>query len=187
MKTVLQRSWVLVLALLLTACNFPKAHAPTLTPFRAAAGTTPTEDASAPCAFVEGRKALPELSDQFLASLKQAGLPVETARAEAYGENCIAADNSVVRFASRETDLYASLKVASLDDEGPLGGYLEKILDIIDKIPPEQKGPNPGYIGVEFKAGDQVQNLWFTQTLATNLRSQGLTGADLYRALRDQP
>src|SRR5690242_14972563 len=73
MKTTSQRFCALTLALLLAACNFPRAQPPTLTPFRAEAGatltSTPTSTSSAPCAFVEGRQQLPELSGQFLSSL----------------------------------------------------------------------------------------------------------------------
>jgi hypothetical protein len=136
---------------------------------------------------VEGRKTLPELSEQFIGKLKDAGLPVETARVEAYGENCIAADNTVVSFSARETDFYATINVSDLNDEAKLGDYLEKILDIIDAVPPDQTGPNPGYIGATFKNSDQLQNLWFTHTQANDLRKQGLQGADLYATLKGKP
>jgi len=176
------RLFAIILALSLTACNLPRAGTPTLS----APPETPTI-ASTDCAFVEGRQTLPELSKQFVGKLKEAGLPVDTARVEAYGENCIAPDNTVVRFAARETDFYITLNVAALTDESALGNYLETILIIIGKIPPDQTGPNPGYIGVTFKAGDQVQNLWFTQTLVNDLQTQGLKGAELYRALKNKP
>lgn len=186
MEIPLKRLFALTLAFTLAACNLPKPYTPTSTPFLAPfdeATTTPSVD----CAYVEGRQALPELSGQFLKNLKDAGLPIETARAEAYGENCIAADNSVVRFTARETDFYVTLNVSSLTDEATLGAFLEKILDIIDKVPTSQTGPNPGYIGVTFKAGGQLQNLWFTQARAQELRAQGLKGANLYRTLKNEP
>jgi hypothetical protein len=168
------------LAILLSACNLPH-------PSAAGTATLTVTAQDTTCAFMEARQALPELSEQFTASLKEAGLPVEAARAEAYGENCVAGDNTVLRFTAKETDFYAGLNVANLADEAILGAYLEKILDIIDKVPTDQTGPNPGYIGVTFKAGDQLQNLWFLQTQSDDLRAQGLQGADLYRALKNEP
>ena len=175
----MKRLSILFLGLVLAACNYPKQPTATI-PF------TPGS-ASTQCAFVEGRQALPELSGRFIGNLKNAALPIETARAEAYGENCVAADNSVVRFTAMETDFYVTLDVASLGDEAALGQSLEKILLIIDNIPADQMGPNPGYIGVTFKAGEQVKNLWFTRTRAKALEAQGLKGADLYTALSNQP
>jgi hypothetical protein len=148
--------------------------------------TPPPTEAS--CAFVEGRIALEELSGQFLEQLKSAGLPVEKARAEAYGENCVSADGSQVRFAARETDFYMTLNVTDLLDEAALGDLLERALIIVELFPVGQTpGPNPGYVGVTFSAGAEVQNLWFTRNQANELRSQGLKGAQLYRALKGTP
>lgn len=120
--------------------------------------------------------------------LTSAGLPFESARAEAYGENCISANGSVVRFAARETDFYVTLTVTDLSDENMLGSLLEQTLAVIDLFPIDQTpGPNPGYVGIAFKVGEQVQNLWFTQIQAADLRVQGLKGADFYRALKGAP
>ena len=181
----MKRLFAIFLILVLTACNYPRpvTPAPALTPTPSA---TPT-GASGQCAYVEARQPVPGLSAQFLDNLKQAGLPVDAARAEAYGENCVAADNSVVRFAAMEIDLYVTLSVTNLADEAALGGLLEKVLGIIANIPADQLGPNPGYIGVTFKVADQVQNLWFSQTQAGEAQQQGLKGADLYRALSNKP
>lgn len=181
----MKRLFNLLLLLTLAACNFPSQRLGATTP-TPAASETPTP-AYEECAFVEARQENPGLSSQFMQKLKDAGLPVETARAEAYGENCIAADNSVVRFAQREIDFYATLKVQNLSDEAALGDLLEKTLAVIDGFPPDQVGPNPGYIGITFQAGDQVQNLWFMQTQVNEFRQQGLKGAALYRALNNRP
>jgi hypothetical protein len=172
-----QPLFALTLAFVLSACNLPQPR--TATPTHALADD--------PCAFMEARQERPELSGQFLENLKKAGLPVEAARAEDYGENCVASNNKVVSFTARETDFYVTLQVANLADESTLGGHLEKILDIIDEVPANQTGPNPGYVGVTFKAGDELQNVWFTRTQADELRAAGLRGADLYRALKNPP
>ena len=148
----------------------------------------PTPTTENPCAFVEGRKTLEDISKQLLDKLTSAGLPVENARAEAYGENCIAENGSIESFSARENDFYVTLTAANLTDETALGNLLEQTLAVIDQFPTDQTpGPNPGYVGITFKAGDQVQNLWFMQTQMNNLRAQWLKGADLYRSLKGKP
>ncbi len=176
MEPTLKHFIVILLFMLLVAC----APAPT---------TTKNQPLSQPsqCAYVEGRKDSVALSTRLSEKLKAAKLPVETARAEAYGENCIATDGSIVRFAQREIDFYVSLRVASLKDETGLGEQLEQILSIINQLPPNEVGPNPGYVGVTFQAGAQVQNLWFTLKDASQLLEQGTNGLALYQALLKKP
>jgi hypothetical protein len=170
---------MLLLFLALTACVMPFFGSQPVTP-------TPTVPYTQ-CAYVEGRQSQTKLSARLVEKLKEAALPVETARAEAYGENCIAADGTVLSFSQRETDFYITLNTPNLTDQTALGSLLEKALAVIDQFPPNELGPNPGYIGITFQAGSQVQNLWFTQAAANSLRKQGLKGADLYRALANNP
>ena len=140
------------------------------------------------CAFVWASQAQPELSARLVKELKHAALPVETARAEAYGENCVAADDTVVSFAQMETDFYITLNAPDLADQAALGNLLEKALTVIDQFLPSELGPEAaGYIGITFQTGSQTQNLWFTYGYANNLRKQGLKGADLYQALANKP
>jgi hypothetical protein len=136
------------------------------------------------CGWQWAHQNLPEVSAQFLEALQAAGLPFETARTEAYGENCLGQDGSIIRFAARETDFYLTLTVADLTDEAALGNLLEQTFSVFDQFPVSQTpGPNPGYIGLTFKAGEQVQNLWFQRARIAELRSQNLSGAELYQAL----
>jgi hypothetical protein len=179
MEPTMKRFFAILLPILMIACFLPVSIA-TNPP-------TPTT-AESPCAFVEGRKTLEDISKQLLDKLTSVGLPVENARAEAYGENCIAEDGSVVHFAARETDFYVTLTVANLTDDSSLGSLLEQTLTVIDQFPADQTpGPNPGYVGITFKVGEQEQHLWFMQTQINDLRAQGLKGADLYRALKGAP
>ena len=175
----MKRLLLTTLTFALMACNLPRQITPT--------PAATTSSSPAPCAFVEGRQSLPDLSASFLASLKNASLPVETARAEAYGENCVEADNSTAGFTASETDFYVTLQVADLKDEAVLGKLIEELLVVIDRIPPSQLGPNQGYVGITFHAGEQMQNLWFMRIQAATLQTQGVHGADLYRALNTRP
>jgi hypothetical protein len=184
MESTMKRVFIIFLPILLIACFLPAAIQKS--PSIPISSITPTPEN--PCAYVEGQKTLEDISKQLLDKLTSAALPVENARAEAYGENCIKADGSVARFSARETDFYVTLRVTDLTDESVLGDLLEQTLAVIDQFPPDQTpGPNPGYVGITFKAGERVQNLWFTQIQVDNLHKQELKGADLYRALKGKP
>ncbi len=94
-------------------------------------------------------QSLPELSEQLLAGLNEAGLPVLAARAEAYGENCLYSDGALACFAAMQTDYRITLTVETLTDAKTLGSLLEQTLEVIDGFPVrETPGPNPGYIGI---------------------------------------
>ena len=183
----MKRFTIILFFLMLTACTLPAAGTvPPIVTATIVLAPTPTTS-NAECAYVEGRKDSPKLSTSIAEKLKALGLSVEKTRAEAYGENCIAADNSIVRFAQREIDFYITLNVLSLKDETSLGNQLEQILTVIEQFPSDQVGPNPGYVGVTFQSGSQVKNLWFTLQDANALQKQDIKGADLYKALVKKP
>lgn len=173
-------------------CNFPRALPPPeptafpLTQILTDPPPRPSETpTTGPCGFAWASQSLPELSEQLLARLNEAGLPVLAARAKAYGENCLYSDGALAYFAAMQTDYRITLAVETLTDAKTLGSLLEQTLEIIDGFPVrETPGPNPGYIGITFQAGQAVENLWFQQTQSDALRAQGLSGAQLYEALR---
>jgi len=145
------------------------------------AEATPTIGA---CSFNWARKSLPELSEQLLVKLNEAGLPVTSAHAEAYGEDCLYSDGTLAYFAAMETDYRITLAVSDLNDTTALGDLLTQILAVIDQFPVDATpGPKPGYIGITFQAGERLENLWFNRAKSDDLRSQGLSGANLYEAL----
>ncbi len=185
---------LLVLGFVITLtsfCNYPRAFPPpepTALPLTETPPDTPqpTEAATiGPCGFVWASQSLPELSAQVLARLNEAGLPVIATRAEAYGENCLYSDGALAYFAAMETDYRITLAVETLDDTDTLGGLLEQTLQVIDEFPVnETPGPNPGYIGMTFQVGETVENLWFQRTQSDALRAQGLSGEQLYEAIK---
>jgi hypothetical protein len=184
------------MVLLLSGCTMPNV------PARVSTGLTPTARApitapgetNAPtnvtvveqCAFVEGRQQLSDVSDRISARMKEAQFPLMNVRAEAYGENCIASDGHLVRFAARETDYYFTISVTDLENQEDLGNLLDNLLEILKLFPIENTpGPNPGYISVVFQSPSKSQNLWFTRQHASDLISQGINGTTLYRDLSD--
>jgi len=142
----------------------------------------------APCAFMDGRQSLPDISGQLLEKLKRAGLPAESARVEAYGENCITEDGTFVRFSARETDYYVTLAVPDLQDEANLGDLLMVTFGIIAEFPVSQTpGPNPGYVGINFQSSNGTRNLWVARNTADELLAKGLKGAEFFRAISPTP
>ncbi|MDP2976344.1 MAG: hypothetical protein Q8N45_09065 [Anaerolineales bacterium] len=170
----------LFLVLIFAACR----------PLPAPISPTPTETLADPayppqCAYVWARQELPELSAQVQQAFDEAGMTGVTARAGAYGENCVDAQGKVVSFSTMETDFYVTAEVTDLTDNENLGNILEDVLIVLDKFPAEKTpGPQPGYIGITFQAGDQAMHLWFTETQGIQARRQGLHGAALLKALR---
>ncbi len=173
----------LFLVLIFAACR----------PLPAPISPTPTETLTDPayppqCAYVWARQALPELSAQAQQAFDEAGMTGVTARAGAYGENCVDAQGKVVSFSTMETDFYVIAEVTDLTDNENLGNILEDLLIVLDGFPPDETpGPQPGYIGVTFQAGDDLLNLWFSVTAGEEARKQGLHGSALFDALYRKP
>src|SRR5262245_19399679 len=109
--------------------------------------TTPPPSNPQDCGYQWAYQDLPELSREFLQSI-QTLQPGAQAVAFGLGENCVHADGSTT-FLPMETDFNVTLQVVDLADEADLGGWIVKIMQIIESLPPEQIiGPRPGRVSV---------------------------------------
>ena len=161
--------------LMITACGRKTPATPTTTPT-----PTATEVPYESCSWNWATQPLPELSAQVQTAMETAGLKGITAAAEAYGENCINAKGEVARFATMETDFRITVKVASLKGRDALGTLLEEILVVLDGFPTgTTPGPQPGYVGVTFRAEKDELRLWFLVKEGESARALGLRGAAL--------
>ena len=137
---------VLLLVLLLAACNLPMlTSTPTLDTADLPTGVEITTPASGggDCAWVWNSEPLPELSIQLQSAMEQAGLGDAAGRAIAFGEDCISADTGEVSyFAVKQTDFRFSLPVKDLTDLDAMGELVEGVLSVIDKFPPDDT-PGP--------------------------------------------
>ncbi|MEJ5225435.1 MAG: hypothetical protein WHV44_13340 [Anaerolineales bacterium] len=164
-----------LLALTLAGC------APPLNP---ATDTPDPSNPESPCGWVWASQTLPELSQSVENALRANGLPDASARAEAYGEDCVDSAGNIVRSATMQTDFYITLPAAHLSDSAELGALLEATLDVLAQFPPSQTpGPQPGYIGIAFQANGEELRLWISPTRLAELRASGLSGAALFEAL----
>jgi hypothetical protein len=176
---------ILLLAILLAACNLPRT-----TPDLGSAPVTETPSAEVgytQCAWNWATQPLPDLSAEVQSALEAAGLTGVTASAEAYGENCITGTGEVDHFAAMETDFRIRMEAPDLAERAALGNLLERILVVLDAFPPgATPGPNAGYIGVTFQAGDEELRLWFPVADGESARALGLRSAALLDKLQNR-
>jgi hypothetical protein len=132
-------------------------------------------------------QALPELSAEVQLAMQASVHPQAAVRAEAYGEDCVAPDGTRLGFSAMETDYRITLPVDDLEDREVLGSLAEAVLKSLGGFPVgSTPGPNPGYVGIRYVAGEQELNLWFQRKEGEALLEQGLKGEDLFNALYEK-
>jgi hypothetical protein len=137
------------------------------------------------CYFNWAQHDLPDLTNQIEETFKDSGITIKRVSAYAYGEDCIAEDDTVVYFTTLETDFNIAIAVKDLTDEEALGSLVEQVLRVLDRFPAgETPGPQPGHIRLTFESGEKSIGLWFTVTEGQAARDKGLRGKELYSALR---
>ena len=134
------------------------------------------------CAYRWAYQDLPDLSDDFQAAI-QVLEPGATGYAFAFGEECVHEDGSVT-FLPMETDFNITLPVSDISNETELGEWIQRVMQVIENIPPEQiRGSRPGRVSLLFESGSDRTgvNYYIDQyrALPTNLNS-----AELYRMLK---
>jgi hypothetical protein len=137
------------------------------------------------CYWNWARKPLPEESTILQAAIELDGLSNATAIAEAYGENCIdPATNAVARFAVMETDFHFVVEVEDLSDLQTLGDLIYRIIRVLQSFSDGTfPGAHPGYVGIQFQAGDDTENAWFILDKGESAILDGKRGSDLYYTL----
>ena len=154
--------------LLLNACSLP------LTPI--------SSSSTGNCGSQWATKDLPELTRQLDASIKSLD-PNAKAWATAYGEDCIYADGHA-DFSALETDFNVTLQVSDLSNEADLGGWIVKVMQIVENIPEEKiMGPQPGRVSIAFQAGSEQKfvNFYLNQY---QILPSGLSDTEIYEALQ---
>lgn len=185
-------SFILLLALSLTACNYVSTVTPATyqggTPTFIAATATPTADIPPTyegCAYMWASQDLPALTQKVNDSLQALDKTV-SASAYAYGENCVYADGHST-FGAMETDYRVNVEVRDIKDEKALGDMIAKVMGVIIKIPPaDTAGPNPGRVEFSFRHGDDqtAVNVQINQYIHD---AASLKGAELYKFFHQNP
>jgi len=170
---------VFICFFLLSACN-------SITKQPAAATVTPIPPTSTLdpniCFYTWATKSLPDITKELQSALTDV-IPNAEGQASAYGENCTKPDHSAT-FGAMETDFNVVLPVPDLKDDEAIGELIEKILIVLDDFaPPRVPGPNPGILELVFTRGSENRSFRVSIEKGRELRSQGLTGAELVKAI----
>ena len=139
------------------------------------------------CGYQWAYQDLRELTTQFDAVIKNL-IPNSTSHATAFGENCIASNGQVVRFAAMETDFYVFVSVNTLDDSETFGNWISDVMQVVDGIPAEEMaGPKPGFVEFRFEKSVQ-ENIGFRVPIQRYLETaDGKTGEELFRLFYTSP
>jgi len=191
--------WLGLIVLLLAACSptllsttqagetVPVSLPTKSSPVTGAVGTM-TDQTQMPtqaCGYQWAYQPLPEVSQQYQHLFDEAGISEVILRAEAFGENCLNADQSVQRFLPMQTDLYLKIPVSDLTPE-TIGTWFGKILPILEQVSPDSL-PGPmsasAYITFEFTANGEIMNLRLQRPQAFQPLDEGKRGLELYQAL----
>jgi hypothetical protein len=189
--------WVFAIAFsaLLAACGGTQA-VPTSTLVtepvnQPAAGVTPSAKAATrienngSCAYTWATESLPEESAKLQTVFDKVELSGYQVKAEAYGENCVAGDGTIVSFGTMETDIYVTVAVPNVQDHQDLGNRLGALMQVLDHIDFQLPGPNAGYLGVTFQQGDQAIKLWAPRDSISRAISNGLSGMQLFDEIQN--
>lgn len=173
--------------LVMCACSLPVSPPQPIpvatTPAPVSVPTTAVPADQGQCGYQWANQGLPELSTSFQSSV-QSLQPGAQANAFAFGENCIRPDGTVASFSAMETDFNVSLQVTDLANADELGGWIVKVMQVIEAIPPEQiVGPQPGRVTIAYqKASDQQVINFYTDRYKA--LSPGLSNSEIYQALQ---
>lgn len=171
----------------LYACNLPVSPPPPVPPAATqppvSIPTTAVPSGQGQCGYQWASQDLPELSSSFQSAIQALQSGVQ-ARAYAFGENCVRPDGTIASFSAMETDFNVSLQVSDLGNEDELGGWIVKVMQVIEAIPPAQiVGPQPGRVTMTFQKGSDQKTINF-YTNKYKALSPGLSNSDIYQALQ---
>jgi len=160
---------LLLLTLILTACNLPRP-----------ATDTPSVGN---CNYVWATNELPEASAQFRQAV-QAIFPEADGSAYAYGEDCVYADGQRT-FGAMETDFRIVIPVKDLKDDEALSVYVEKLLPVLADFPTDSLPARIKLIEFRFfiKATDESRYVRFDLQVGLQALKDGLHGLELLQKL----
>jgi hypothetical protein len=138
-----------------------------------------------PCAFVEAHQDLPDITNQVDGALKLLQ-PEASARAVAYGENCVSASGNS-SFGAMETDFYVTVNATDLNDDDELGTWVLDVMSALEPFKPGVvPGPENGFVEITFQT-DNHQRILHISINAFRRLPSGLHGAEIVQALFPRP
>lgn len=144
-------------------------------------GNFPTTQSSIEqCAFSWAISPLDELSRLLDIEVKTLN-STASARASAFGEDCIYSDGHKV-FHAIETDFYIDLLVSDLTDFESFGNWVTQIMPLVNALPPDMiEGPQSGFVEYSFTKNQNEHVIFRVPIQAYNDTANGKTGEELFR------
>ncbi|HEY2980136.1 MAG TPA: hypothetical protein VGJ22_03060 [Anaerolineales bacterium] len=152
------------------------------------AADAPTEIPTfAGCGYVWASKDLPEITQQADEVVKQAN-PVASARADAFGENCVYGDGRA-DFGAMETDFHVSVPVNDLKDERALGDQIAALMiALLERFPSGSlPGGQDGLVEFRFEQSDTEYVIVRVPIQKYRSEATGIRGAELFRMFSQDP
>ncbi len=157
----------------------PNGELPQITP---EAPTSVTE-----CGYQWAYQDLPELTNQFDSAVRNL-IPYSTAHATAFGENCVASNGQIVRFAAMETDFYVIVTIGNLDEYETFGNWIVHVMQVVNDFPPDMiTGPRPGFVEFRFEKTISESIGFRVPIQGYNDTANGKTGEELFRLFYTKP
>jgi len=132
------------------------------------------------CAFSWANSPLDELSGLLDNEVKTLN-PDASARASAFGEDCIYSDGHKV-FHAIETDFYIDLPVSDLTDFVSFGDWIAQTIPLVNALPPDMiEGPQSGFVEYHFTKTQDERLIVRVPIQTYNETANGKTGEELFR------
>lgn len=149
--------------------NFPTSHPPT-----------------DQCAFSWANSPLDELSAVLESEVKSLNLTA-SARASAFGEDCIYSDGHKV-FHAIETDFYIDLPVTDLTDFESFGNWISQTMSFINMLSPDMiEGPQSGFVEYSFTKNENEHLIVRVPIQGYADAANGKTGESLFLTFYKAP
>lgn len=133
-----------------------------------------------PCGYQWATEDMPELTAEIDVAVKRLN-PEASARAQAFGENCVRADGSST-FGAMETDFYVTLPTDDLTKEEDFGNWISQVMGVAIEIPRERlQGPNYGFVEFTFEQSEAERVILRVPIQRYLDEARGKSGAELFR------
>jgi len=180
------RNWIIGIALTAAAgaATLQSGLAPTATtpppPPTVDSPTQTVPPTAQPCGYMWAYEDAPELGEKIQAAVQGID-PKATARAQAFGENCMHPDGSVGYFAAMETDVYIRLTVEDLTAQESFGNFMGQTLPLIAQIPESEFPGGYGFVEFSFEKNDSEHIIVRVPIQKYLAGTHGIAGKALFR------
>ena len=138
------------------------------------------------CAFSWANSPLDELSALLDGEVKSLN-STASARASAFGEDCIYSDGHKV-FHAMETDFYIDLPASGLTDFESFGNWISQTMSVINALPPDMmEGPQSGFVEYSFTKNDNEHLIVRVPIQGYADAANGKTGESLFLTFYKAP